>query len=152
MELYQEPSLVENPLEDQDSPIEDIPLPKLEPTQYLNTEDSMITVPPGESPIRTWREYHDDPPPPVSRKHSLSPTSPTSAPIRQRTSREGSYHSIMPTASLPIDSTFPQDPEHQSTSSEGSADNPSSMQSSADDAASDMALDWVTINTDYHKR
>jgi len=37
------------------------------------------------------------------------------------------------------------------TSSEGSTDNPSSMQSSADDVDSDMALNWVTINTDYLK-
>jgi len=80
MESYQEPPLVENPLEDQDSPIEDIPPILLEPTQYLNTEDGTVTVPQGEHPIRTWVEYHDNPSP-VSRKHSLSPTSPSSAPI-----------------------------------------------------------------------
>jgi len=79
MESYQEPPIVENPLEDQDSPIEDIPPIKLELTQYLNTEDSMVTIPPKEFPIRTWKEYHDGPPPPVSCKHSLSPTSPSSA-------------------------------------------------------------------------
>jgi len=151
MELYQEPPLVENPLEDQDSPIEDTPPPKLEPTQYLNTEDSTVAIPAGEFPIRTWRTYHDDPPPPVSHKHSLSPTSPSSAPICQRTSREGSYHSIMPTASLPIAGTSPQSQGHQSTSSGGSTDNPSSTQSSADNVDSDMALNWVTINTDYLK-
>jgi len=65
MELYQEPPLVENPLEDQDSPIEDIPPLPLEPTQYLNTEDSTVTVPRGEPPLRVWTEYHNDPPPPV---------------------------------------------------------------------------------------
>jgi len=81
MESYQEPPLVENPLEDQDSPIEDVLPIKLEPTQYLNTEDSTVTVPTREFPIRTWREYHDGPPSPVSCKHSLSPTSPASAPI-----------------------------------------------------------------------
>jgi len=151
MELYQEPPLVENPLEDQDSPIEDTLPPKLEPTQYLNTEDGTVTIPTGEFPIGTWRMYHDDPPPPVSRKHSLSPTSPSSAPIRQRTSREGSYQSITPSASLPIASTSPQSQGYQSTSPRGSADNPSSTQSSADDADSDMALNWVTINTDYLK-
>jgi len=151
MELYQEPPIVENPLEDQDSPIEDALPIKLEPTQYLNTEDSTVTVPFGESPIRTWIKYHDDPPSPVSRKHSLSPTSPSSAPIQQRTSREGSYHSITPTASSPMTSTSPQSQNHQSTSSEESADNPSSMQSSADDTDNDMALNWVTINMDYLK-
>jgi len=142
---------VENPLEDQDSPIEDAPPIPLEPTQYLNTEDGMVTVPLGEPPLRVWTEYHDDPPPPVSRKHSLSPTSPASASRWQRTSREGSYHSIMPTASSPVASTSPQSQTNQKGSSEESADTSSSMQSSADDAASDMALDWVSINMDYHK-
>jgi len=151
MESYQEPPLVENPLEDQDSPIEDAPPPKLEPTQYLNTEDGTVAIPAGEFPIRTWREYHDGPPPPISRKHSLSPTNPSSAPICQHTSREGSYHSITPTASLPIAGTSPQSQGYQLTSPGGSADNPSSTQSSADDADSDMALNWVTINTDYLK-
>jgi len=150
MESYQEPPLVENPLEDQDSPIEDAPPIKLEPTQYLNTEDSTVTVPTGEFPIRTWREYHDDPSP-VSHKHSLSPTSSSSAPIHQRTSKEGSYHSITPTVLSPIAGTSPQSQGYQSTSSGGSTDNPSSMQSSANNVDSDMALNWVTINTDYLK-
>ena len=151
MESYQEPPLVENPLEDQDSPIEDMLHIKLEPTQYLNTKDGTVTVPSGESPIRTWREYHDDPPSPVSHKHSLLPTSPVSASRRQRTSREGSYHSITPTTSSPIAGTSSQSQNYQSTSSGGSADKPSPTQSSADDADSDMALNWVTINTDYLK-
>ena len=151
MESYQEPPLVENPLEDQDSPIEDAPPIKLEPTQYLNTEDGTVTVPLGESPIRTWREYHDDPPPPVSHKHSLSPTSSSSASRRQHTNREGSYHSITPTASSPIAGTLPQSQGYQSTSPRGSADKPLSTQSSTDDADSDMALNWVTINMDYLK-
>jgi len=150
MESYQEPPLVENPLGDQDSPIEDAPPIKLEPTQYLNTKDSTVTVPTGEFPIRTWKEYHDDPSP-ISHKHSLSPTSSFSASRRQRTSRDGSYHPITPTALSPIAGTSPQSQGHQSTSPGGSADNPSSTQSSADDADSDMALNWVTINTDYLK-
>jgi len=151
MEMHQEPPLVENPLEDQDSPVEDTPPPPLEPTQYLNTEDGTVAIPTREFPIRTWRTYHDRPLSPVSRKHSLSPTSPSSVPIRQRTSREGSYQSITPSASLPIAGTSPQSQGYQSTSPGGSADNPSSTQSSADDADSDMALNWVTINTDYLK-
>jgi len=51
--MYQEPPPVENPLEDPDSPMEDTPPIKLEPTQYLNTEDGTVTIPSGESPIRT---------------------------------------------------------------------------------------------------
>jgi len=151
MESYQEPPLVENPLEDQDSPIEDTPPPKLEPTQYLNTEDGTVHLANKEPPLRVWTEYHDSPPSPISRKHSLSPTSPSSASRQQCTSRKGSYHSIMPTASSPLVGTSPQSQGNQTESSEGSIDNPSSMQSSADNAASDMALDWVTINTDYLK-
>jgi len=151
MEMYQEPPIVENPLEDQDSPIEDAPPIKLEPTQYLNTEDNTVTIPSGESPIRTWRKYHEEPPSPVSCKHSLSPTSSFSAPICQCTSREGSYQSITPSASSPIAGTSPQSQGYQLTSPRGSADNPSSTQSSADNADSDMALNWVTINTDYLK-
>jgi len=151
MEMYQEPPPVENPLEDPDSPMEDaLPL-EPEPTQYPVSEGKLHTLSSGESPIAPWREYHDDPPPPVSRKHSLSPTSPSSAPICQHTSREGSYQSITPAALSPIASTLPQSQGNQSTSSGGSADNPSSTQSSADDVDSDMALNWVTINTDYLK-
>jgi len=150
MELYQEPPPVENPLEDQDSPIEDAPPLKLEPTQYLNTEDSTVHLANKEPPLRVWTEYHDSPSP-ISRKHSLSPTSPSSASIRQRTSREGSYQSIIPSGSSPIAGTSPQSQGYQSTSSGGSADKSSSTQSSADDADSDMALNWVTINTDYLK-
>jgi len=138
MKQFTEPPIVESPEEDQDSPIEDALPINLEPTQYLNTEDGTVTIPQGEVPIRTWREYHDDSSP-VSRKHSLSPTSPSSAPICQRTSREGSYQSITPAASSPIASTSPQSPGHQSTSSGGSADNPSSTQRSADNADSNMA-------------
>jgi len=50
-----------------------------------------------------------------------------------------------------IAGTSPQSQGYQLTSPGGSADNPSSMQSSADDMDSDMALNWVTINTDYLK-
>ena len=151
MESYQEPPLVENPLEDQDSPVEDALSLQLEPTQYLNTEDGTVTLSSKEPPLRVWTQYHNDPPPPVSRKHSLSPTSPSSAPICQHTSREGSYHSITPTALLPIAGTSPQSQGYQLTSPGGSADNPSSTQGSADNADSDMALNWATINMDYLK-
>jgi len=154
MEMYQEPPLVENPLEDPDSPMEDTPPLEPEPVTYYEPdtpEGHMKTLSSKESPITAWEEYLTQPSSPVSCKHSLSPTSPSSAPIRQHTSREGSYQSITPSASLPIASTSPQSQGYQSTSPEGSADNPSSMQSSADDADSDMALNWVTINTNYLK-
>jgi len=154
MEEYQEPIPVENPLEDPDSPMEDAP--PLEPQPVTRYEPDIPggqthTLPPEESPIEPWEAYLTQPSSPVSRKHSLSPTSPSSAPIRQRTSREGSYQSITPSASSPIAGTSPQSQGYQSTSPGGSADNPSSTQSSADDADSDMALNWVTINTDYLK-
>jgi len=153
MEMYQEPTLVENPLEDPDSPMEDAP--PLEPEPFIPyepdvPEGNMHTLPPKESPVIPWQEYLV-PDSPVSRKHSLSPTSPFSAPIRQRTSREGSYQSITPSALLPIAGTLPQSQGYQLTSPEGSADYPLSTQSSADDADSDMALNWVTINMDYLK-
>jgi len=151
MESYQEPPLVENPLEDQDSPVEDIPPLPLEPTQYLNTEDGTVILSSKEPPLRVWTEYHDDPPPPVSCKHSLSPMSPASASRWQCTSREGSYHLITPTASSPVTSTSPQSQTNQTGSPEGSADNPLSTKNSTDDVDSDMALNWVTINMDYLK-
>jgi len=154
METYQEPPLVENPLEDPDSPMEDAP--PLEPKPVTCYEPDVPggqthTLSPEESPIKPWEAYLTQPSSPVSRKHSLSPTSPFSAPIRQRTSREGSYQSITPSASLPIAGTSPQSQGYQLTSPRGSADQPSSMQSSADDVDSDMALNWVTINTNYLK-
>jgi len=154
METYQEPPPVENPLEDPDSPMEDMPPLEPEPvTQYEPDvpEGQTHTLSPEESPIAPWEEYLTEPNSPVSRKHSLSPTSPSSAPIHQRTSREGSYQSITPAASSPIASTSPQSQGHQLTSSGEFADNPSSTQSSADDMDSNMALNWVTINTDYLK-
>jgi len=152
IEMYQEPP-VENPLEDPDSPMEDAP--PLEPEPFIPYEPDVPggnthALSPEESPILPWQEYLalDSP---VSRKHSLSPTSSSSAPIRQHTSREGSYHSITPTALSPIAGTSPQSQGYQLTSPGGSTDNPSSMQSSTDNVDSDMALNWVTINMDYLK-
>jgi len=151
MEEYREPSPVWNPLEDPDSPMEDAPQPV---THYEPDVPGgqTHTLSPEESPIEPWAAYLTQPSSPVSRKHSLSPTNPSSVPIRQRTSREGSYQSITPPASSPIAGTSPQSQGYQLTSPGGPADNPSSTQSSADDADSDMALNWVTINTDYLKR
>ena len=155
METYQEPPPVENPLEDPDSPMEDaLPL-EPEPVAYYEPDipgGNTHALSPEESPVAPWEEYLTDPPSPVSRKHSLSPTSPFSAPIHQRTSREGSYQSITPAASSPVVSTSPQSQNNPPVSSQESADSSSSTQSSADNADSDMALNWVTINMDYLKR
>jgi len=155
MEMYQEPPPVENPLEDPDSPMEDMPPLEPQPVTYYEPDvpgGNTHTLSPEESPIAPWEEYLTQPNSPVSRKHSLSPTSPSSAPIQQLTSHKGSYQSITPSALSPIAGTLPQSQGYQSGSSGGSADNPSSMQSSTEDADSDMALNWVTINTDYRKR
>jgi len=154
MEEYQEPTPVESLLEDPDSPMEDAP--PLEPQPVTHYEPDVPggqthTLSSEESPIEPWEAYLTRPSSPVSCKHSLSPTSPSSVPICQRTSREGSYQSITPPTSSPIAGTSPQSQGYQSTSPRGSADNPSSTQSSADDADSEMALNWVTINMDYLK-
>jgi len=84
MEMYQEPPPVENPLEDPDSPMEDAPPLEPEPVTYYEPDvpgGHTKTLSPQESPIIPWEEYLTQPNSPVSRKHSLSPTSPSSAPI-----------------------------------------------------------------------
>jgi len=84
MEMYQEPPLVKNPLEDPDSPMKDAPPLEPEPTMYYQPDTSeghTKTLSSQESPIAPWEEYLTQPNSPVSRKHSLSPTSPSSAPI-----------------------------------------------------------------------
>jgi len=78
MEMYQEPPLVENPLEDPDSPMEDTP--PLEPKPVTHYEPDVPggqthTLSLEESPIEPWEAYLTQPSSPVSRKHSLSPTS-----------------------------------------------------------------------------
>jgi len=154
METYQEPPPVENPLEDPDSPMEDVPPLEPEPITHYEPDvprGQTHTLSPKESPIEPWEAYLTQPSSPVSCKHSLSPTSPSSAPIHQQTSREGSYQSITPSASSPIAGTLPQSQGYQSTSSEGSTEHPSSTQGSTDDADNDVALNWVSIKTNYHK-
>jgi len=144
MEMYQEPPLVENLLEDPDSPMEDTPSLEPEPVTHYEPdtpEGHTKTLSSQELPIEPWQRWLSCSNSPVSHKHSLLPTSPSSAPIQQCTSWEGSYQSITPSASLPI----------VGTSSEESADNPPAMQSSADNVDSNMALNWVSIKTDYHK-
>jgi len=84
MELYQEPTPVENPLEDPDSPMEDTPPLEPEPVTHYEPDTPgghTKTLSSQESPIAPWEEYLTQPSSPVSHKHSLSPTSPSSAPI-----------------------------------------------------------------------
>jgi len=132
MEQFTEPALVEHPQEDPDSPMEDVPPIEPEPTTYYlpdSPEGNMHALSPEESPVEPWRAYLTKPNSPVSCKHLLSPTSPSSTPICQRTSREGSYQSITPTASSPLVGTSPQSQGNQMGSSEGSADTSLSPQS-----------------------
>jgi len=143
-------------MENENWSLKNITAPPLEPepvTHYEpdTPEGHMKTLSPQESPIEPWQRWLSCSNSPVSRKHSLSPTSPSSVPIQQHTSHEGSYQSITPSASLPIAGTLPQSQGYQSTSSEESADNPSTTQNSADNADSNMALNWVSIKTNYHK-
>ena len=146
--------LTEQPAEDPDSPMEDAPPIELKPTTYYLPDSPgghIYTLSPEESPIEPWQRYLTQPNSPVSCKHLLSPTSPASAHICQCTSREGSYQSITPTASSPLASTLPQSQGNQTGSSEGSADTSSSLQSPAEANTDDIALNWVSIKTDYRK-
>jgi len=84
MEMYQEPPPVENPLEDPDSPMEDAPPLEPEPVTHYEPdtpEGHMKTLSPQESPIEPWQRWLSCSNSPVSCNHSLSPTSPSSAPI-----------------------------------------------------------------------
>ena len=84
METYQEPPPVENPLEDPDSPMEDAPPLEPEPVTHYEPDvprGQTHTLSTEESPIEPWQAYLTQPSSPVSHKHSLSPTSPSSAPI-----------------------------------------------------------------------
>jgi len=151
---HQEHSLVEHVTEPpKEQPLEDSPIEDAPTVYYLPDVPggNVHTLHPERTAAPAWKEYHDDSPSPEPLKCSVSPTSPSSAPIRQCITKRGDYHSISPTTSSPIAGTSEQSQEHQSTSSEGSANNPSFTQNSADDADSDMALNWVTINTDYLK-
>jgi len=83
MEMYQEPPPVENPLEEPNSPMEDM-LP-LEPKPVTHYEPDiprghMHTLTPQESPIEPWQAYLSHNNSPESCKCSASPTSPLSHP------------------------------------------------------------------------
>jgi len=81
--------LIEHPLEDPDSPMEDaLPLEPEPVTYYLpdSPKGQMHTLSPEESPIEPWQRWLTQPDSPVSCKHFLLPTSPSSAPIQPYTS------------------------------------------------------------------
>jgi len=76
--------LTEHPLEDPDSPMEDVPPLEPEPVTCYEPDipgGQTHTLSPEESPITPWEDYLTQPSSPVSRKYSLSPMSPSSAPI-----------------------------------------------------------------------
>jgi len=146
--------LTEHLAEDPDSPIEDVPPIEPEPTTYYlpdSPEGHMHALSPEESPIKPWQRWLTEPNSPMSCKHSLLPTSPSSIPICQHTSREGSYQSITPTALSPLASTLPQSQGNQMGSSEGSANTSLSLQSPAEADTNDIALNWVSIKINYNK-
>ena len=111
---------VSSPLDDQDSSMLDVLPLEPEPAMYYlpdRPEGHIHTLSPDESPTEPWEQWLDHLNSPISCKHSLSPSSPSSAPIRQCTSQEGSYHSIMPQMSSPTASTSPLSEGQQSASS-----------------------------------
>ena len=84
------------PLDDQDSPMSDmLPLEPEPAMHYLpdSQEGHMHTLSSDKSPTEPWQQWLDCLESPVSCKHSLLPSSPSSVPIKQCTSQEGSYHS-----------------------------------------------------------
>jgi len=144
----------EHLLEDPDSPMEDaLPIEPEPITYYLpdSPEGHTHALSPEESPIKPWQRWLTEPNSPMSHNHLLSPTSPSSTSIYQCTSREGSYQSIIPTASLPLVSTSPQSQGNQTGSSEGSTDTSSSLQSPTEADTNNMALNWISIKTNYQK-
>ena len=143
-----------HPLDDQDSPMSDMPPLEPEPaTPYLldSPEGHMHTLSPNESPTEPWQWWLDSPDSPVSHKYSLSPSSPSSAPIRQCTSWEGSYHSIMPQTSSPAASTLPLSEGHQLALSLESSDLTPSMQTPTPVDNNELSLNWVILAHAYQK-
>ena len=142
------------PVDDLDSPMSDAPPLEPDPvTPYLldSPEGHMHTLLPDESPTEPWQRWLDHPDSPVSRKHSLSPSSPSSAPIRQRTSQEGSYHSIMPQTSSPAASTKALSEGNQLTLTLESSDSTPSTQTPAPVDNNELSLNWVTLPHTYRK-
>ena len=145
---------VSQPVDDSDSPMSDAPLLEPDPvTPYLpdSPEGHMHTLSPDKSPTEPWQQWLDRPDSPVSRKHSLSLSSPSSAPIRQRTSQEGSYHSITPQTLSPAASTEALNEGNQSASSSESLDLTPSTQTPVPVDDNELLLNWVMLAHAYRK-
>ena len=141
-------NLVSRPVDNLDSPMSDTPPLEPDPVMpYLpdSPEGHMHTLSPDKCPTEPWQQWLDCPDSPVSRKHSLSPSSPLSVPIRQRTSQEGSYHSIMPQTSSPTASTKALSEGNQLASTLESLDSTPSMQTPAPVDDNELSLNWVTL-------
>ena len=143
---------VSQPMDDLDSPMSDAPLLEPDPvTPYLpdSPEGHMHTLSPDKSPTEPWQQWLDRPDSPVSCKHCLSPSSPLSAPIRQCTSWEGSYHSITPQTSLPTASTEAlSEGNHLALSLESSDSTPATQTPMPVDN-NELSLNWVTLAHDH---
>ena len=147
-------NLVSQPVDDLDSPMSDAPLLEPDPvTPYLldSPEGHTHTLSPDESPTEPWQRWLDCPDSPISRKHSLSLSSPSSAPIRQCTSQEGSYHSITPQTSSPTASTEALSEGNQLASSSESSDSTPSTQTPTPVDNNELSLNWVTLPHAYSK-
>ena len=142
------------PVDNLDSPMSDAPPLEPDPVMpYLpdSPEGHMHTLSPDKSPTEPWQRWLDRPDSPVSRKHSLLLTSPSSAPIRQRTSREGSYHSITPQMSSPAASIEASSEGNQLALSLGSSDLMPSTQTPTPVDDNELSLNWVTLPHAYRK-
>ena len=142
------------PMDDLDSPMSDALLLEPDPVMpYLldSPEGHMHTLSPDKSPTEPWQCWLDHPDSPVSYKHSLSPSSPSSVLIRQHTSQEGSYHSIMPQTLSPAASTEALSEGNQSALTSESADSTPSMQTPAPVDNNELSLNWVTLAHAYQK-
>ena len=147
-------NLVSCPLDNQDSPMSDAPPLEPEPVMpYLpdSPEGHMHTLLSDESPTEPWQQWLDCLDSPVLCKHSLSPSSPLSAPIRQHTSWEGSYQSSMPQISSPTASTSPLSEGYQSALSLEPPDLTPSTQTPAPVDDNELSLNWVTLAHAYWK-
>ena len=147
-------NLVSWPVDDLDSPMLDVPLLEPDPvTPYLldSPEGHMHTLSPDKSPTEPWQQWLDCPDSPISRKHSLSPSSPLSAPIRQRPSWEGSYHSITPQTSSPAPSTEALSEGNQLASTLESSDLTPLTQTPAPVDNNELSLNWVTLAHAHQK-
>ena len=150
--------VMQNPVsqlvDDLDSPISDAPPIEPDPvTPHLldSPEGHTHTLSHDKSPTEPWQQWLDRPDSPVSRKHTMSLSSPSSAPIRQCTSWEGSYHSIMPQTSSPAASIEASSEDNQSASSLGSSDSTPSTQTPTAVDNNELSLNWVTLPHAYRK-